>query len=59
MFQNMFPSINVAKVHLNDLKRCAMFNFNSGDETLDFRHLYVLIRRNYIRKQHKNISGWS
>ena len=50
MFQNMFPSINVAKVHLNDLKRCAMLNFNSGDETLDFRHLYVLIRINYIRK---------
>ena len=48
MFQNMFPSINVAKVHLNDIKRCAMFNFNSEDETLDFRHLYVLIR-NYIR----------
>jgi ribosome biogenesis protein SSF1/2 len=38
MFQNMFPSINVSKIHLNEIRRCAMFNFNAEDETLDFRH---------------------
>ena len=38
MLQNMFPSINIAKVHLSDIKRCAMFNYNTDDETVEFRH---------------------
>lgn len=38
MLQNMFPPINVTKVHLNEIKRCAMFNYNREDDTIDFRH---------------------
>ena len=35
--QNMFPSINVTKVKLNELRRCVLFNYNKEDNTIDFR----------------------
>lgn len=35
--QNMFPSINVTKVDLNDIRRCVLFNYNKTDKTIDFR----------------------
>ncbi|XP_042309551.1 suppressor of SWI4 1 homolog isoform X1 [Sceloporus undulatus] len=38
MFQNMFPSINVHKVNLNAIKRCVLINYNSDNQTLEFRH---------------------
>lgn len=38
MFQNMFPSINVNKVSLKEIKRCFLVNYNDKDETIDLRH---------------------
>ncbi len=35
--QNMFPSINVTKVNLDDIRRCVLFNYNKEDNTIDFR----------------------
>ena len=35
--QNMFPSINVTKVQLDDIRRCVLFNYNKEDNTIDFR----------------------
>ena len=35
--QNMFPSINITKVNLNDIRRCVLFNYNKEDQTIDFR----------------------
>uniref|UniRef100_A0A8C5HDA1 Suppressor of SWI4 1 homolog n=1 Tax=Gouania willdenowi TaxID=441366 RepID=A0A8C5HDA1_GOUWI len=38
MFQNMFPSINVHKVSLNNIKRCVLLNYNPSSEQIEFRH---------------------
>uniref|UniRef100_A0A672FHA3 Peter pan homolog n=1 Tax=Salarias fasciatus TaxID=181472 RepID=A0A672FHA3_SALFA len=38
MFQNMFPSINVHKVSLNNIKRCVLLNYNPTTMEIDFRH---------------------
>nr|XP_046272531.1 suppressor of SWI4 1 homolog [Scatophagus argus] len=38
MFQNMFPSINVHKVHLNNIKRCVLLNYNPESQEIEFRH---------------------
>lgn len=38
MFQNMFPSINVQKVNLNNIKRCVLFSFDPESQEIQFRH---------------------
>ncbi|XP_068605960.1 suppressor of SWI4 1 homolog [Brachionichthys hirsutus] len=38
MFQNMFPSINVHKVNLNNIKRCVLLNYNPASEEIELRH---------------------
>ncbi|KAJ0001267.1 hypothetical protein NQD34_006287 [Periophthalmus magnuspinnatus] len=38
MFQNMFPSINVHKVNLNNIKRCVLLSYNPESEEIEFRH---------------------
>ncbi|CAK6971165.1 suppressor of SWI4 1 homolog [Scomber scombrus] len=38
MFQNMFPSINVHKVSLNNIKRCVLLNYNPTTQEIEFRH---------------------
>ncbi|KFP30066.1 Suppressor of SWI4 1, partial [Colius striatus] len=43
MFQNMFPSINVHRVNLNNIKRCLLLNYNPDTQLLDFRHYSVKV----------------
>uniref|UniRef100_H3DMJ0 Peter pan homolog n=1 Tax=Tetraodon nigroviridis TaxID=99883 RepID=H3DMJ0_TETNG len=38
MFQHMFPSINVHKVNLNNIKRCVLLNYNTETKEIEFRH---------------------
>ncbi|XP_034567344.1 suppressor of SWI4 1 homolog [Notolabrus celidotus] len=38
MFQNMFPSINVHRVSLNNIKRCVLVNYNPESQEIEFRH---------------------
>ncbi|KAM4531386.1 uncharacterized protein PAE49_023597 [Odontesthes bonariensis] len=38
MFQNMFPSINVQKVNLNNIKRCVLFSYDPTSQEIQFRH---------------------
>ncbi|XP_062871216.1 suppressor of SWI4 1 homolog [Trichomycterus rosablanca] len=38
MFQNMFPSINVHKVSLNNIKRCVLVNYDPATQEIEFRH---------------------
>ncbi|XP_026785617.3 suppressor of SWI4 1 homolog [Pangasianodon hypophthalmus] len=38
MFQNMFPSINVHKVNLNNIKRCVLVNYDPASQEIEFRH---------------------
>lgn len=41
MFQNLFPSINIQKVHLSGIKRCVLLNYDSESKTIDFRHYNI------------------
>ena len=41
MFQNMFPTINVAKVKLNSIRRCVLINYNKETGLIDFRHYTI------------------
>lgn len=41
MFQNLFPSINVQKVQLSEIRRCVLLNYNSDSKTIDFRHYNI------------------
>jgi len=43
MLQNMFPSINVAKVKLNDIRRCVLINYNKDTGLIDFRHYTIKV----------------
>ncbi|XP_052816687.1 suppressor of SWI4 1 homolog [Mya arenaria] len=43
MFQNLFPSINIHKVNLNDVKRCVMFNYEPESGMIDFRHYNIRV----------------
>jgi len=43
MFQNMFPAINIHKANLNDIRRCVLFNYNTDDKTIDFRHYAIKV----------------
>lgn len=43
MFQNMFPSINVNKIKLNQIRRCVMVNYNPETKLIDFRHYNIRV----------------
>lgn len=43
MFQNMFPTINLANVDLNTIRRCVLLNYNPGSKLIDFRHFTIKI----------------
>lgn len=55
MFQNMFPSINVHKVNLNTIRRCLLLNYNSTDETIDFRHYTIKVAPSGINRAVKKL----
>lgn len=41
MFQNLFPSINIQKVQLSEIRRCVLLRYNSDSKTIDFRHYNI------------------
>ncbi|EDO34519.1 predicted protein, partial [Nematostella vectensis] len=41
MFQNIFPSINIHKVHLGDIQRCVLLNYDSDTKTIELRHYNI------------------
>ena len=43
MFQNMFPSINVSKIKLNDIKRCVLLNRDEQTGDIEFRHYTIKV----------------
>jgi len=43
MFQNMFPSINVATVDLNTIKRCVLLSLDQVNGFIEFRHYNIKI----------------
>eukprot|EP00045_Choanoeca_perplexa_P001824 m.21919 g.21919 ORF g.21919 m.21919 type:complete len:478 (-) comp11180_c0_seq2:70-1503(-) len=44
VFQNMFPSINVAEVNISGIKRVVMFNLNEETGEIEFRHYDISLQ---------------
>lgn len=42
-FQNMFPTINLANVHLSTIKRCVIYSYNSATNLIDMRHFAIRV----------------
>nr|CAG4643911.1 EOG090X0508 [Lepidurus arcticus] len=55
MFQNMFPSINVAKVKLSTIRRCVLFTYDSANQTVEFRHYSIKVKPVGISKAVKKL----
>jgi len=43
MFQNMFPTINLTNVDLNNIRRCVLMNYNPSTNLIDFRHYIIKV----------------
>ncbi|KAJ3664595.1 hypothetical protein Zmor_000151 [Zophobas morio] len=43
MFQNMFPTLNLTNVDLNDVRRCVLLNYNPTTKFIDFRHYVIKV----------------
>ncbi|KAJ8679028.1 hypothetical protein QAD02_014815 [Eretmocerus hayati] len=43
MFQNMFPTINLATVNLSNMRRCVCLNYNPDTKLIDFRHYAIKV----------------
>ncbi|XP_072015648.1 suppressor of SWI4 1 homolog [Amphiura filiformis] len=43
LLQNMFPSINVHKVQLSDIRRCVLFNYDPETKLIEFRHYSIKV----------------
>lgn len=46
-FQNMFPSINVNKVRLPEIRRVLLLNYIEEDDTIELRHYTITVLKNY------------
>ncbi|XP_066994000.2 protein Peter pan [Anabrus simplex] len=55
MFQNMFPTINLLKVNLNNIRRCVLFSYNPTSKLIDFRHYAIKVVPAGISKGVKKI----
>ncbi|XP_062122836.1 LOW QUALITY PROTEIN: protein Peter pan [Drosophila sulfurigaster albostrigata] len=42
-FQNMFPSINLAQVNIDTIRRCVLFSYNSETKLVEMRHYSVQV----------------
>ncbi|KAF2903948.1 hypothetical protein ILUMI_02232 [Ignelater luminosus] len=43
MFQNMFPTINLTNVDLNNIRRCVLMNYNPTTNLIEFRHYIIKV----------------
>lgn len=41
MLQNMFPTIDVTNIKIQQCKRVVLFNYNTDDNTIEFRHYAI------------------
>lgn len=41
MFQNVFPSINIQKTKLGDIRRCVLINYNKDSSMINLRHYQI------------------
>lgn len=57
--QNMFPSINVATVRLQDCRRVVMFNLDKANGTVEMRHYAVRATPTGITKAIKKVKRYA
>ncbi|KAK6628468.1 hypothetical protein RUM43_002283 [Polyplax serrata] len=50
MLQNMFPSLNLININLNNVRRCVLFNYNAETGEIDFRHYAIKVKPVNISK---------
>lgn len=55
MFQNMFPSINVATVDLSTIKRCVLISMDPVNGLIEFRHYNIKIAPSGISRAAKKL----
>eukprot|EP01122_Echinamoeba_exundans_P004590 TRINITY_DN1467_c0_g1_i1.p1 TRINITY_DN1467_c0_g1~~TRINITY_DN1467_c0_g1_i1.p1 ORF type:complete len:343 (-),score=79.71 TRINITY_DN1467_c0_g1_i1:414-1442(-) len=55
-FQNLFPTINVQKVHIDDCKRAVMLNYDKDTGRIDFRHYLVKVVPAGVNKSVKKVA---
>lgn len=55
MLQNMFPTINTAKVKLADIRRVVLFHYDREQDTVEFRHYAITIKAVGVSKSVKRI----
>lgn len=55
MFQNMFPTINLTNVDLNNVRRCVLMSYNATTKLIDFRHYNIKVAPVGISKGVKKV----
>lgn len=55
MLQNMFPTINTAKVKLADIRRIVLFHYDREQDAVEFRHYAITIKAVGVSKSVKRI----
>ncbi|XP_045482992.1 protein Peter pan [Harmonia axyridis] len=55
MMQNMFPTLNLTNVDLNDVRRVVLMNYNPTSKLIDFRHYGIKIAPVNISKGVKKV----
>ena len=54
MWRNMFPSIDIHNVVLDNIKRCVLLNYDAESGTIEFRHYAIKVKpvglTNTVRK---------
>ncbi|KAF6210369.1 hypothetical protein GE061_013473 [Apolygus lucorum] len=53
--QGMFPNINVAKVDLNNVKRCVLFNYDPESKNIELRHYGINIKPTGVGRSVKKL----
>jgi ribosome biogenesis protein SSF1/2 len=54
-FQNMFPSINVNKVRIADIRRVLLLNYQEEDDTIEIRHYTITFKTTGVSRGVKKI----
>ncbi|KAI3648017.1 hypothetical protein MP228_008238 [Amoeboaphelidium protococcarum] len=55
MFQNLFPSLNLQKIHASDCRRIVLINYDKERKSVSFRHYYINVKIVGVSKSLKRI----
>jgi ribosome biogenesis protein SSF1/2 len=55
MVQNMFPAIDVKEIKLGECRRVVIFNYDSANDAIEFRHYFVTASPVGINKSVKRV----